>query len=114
MNTIADGDTWTTVYRFLNDVTVRWQVNKGLVAVGQSEDLLTSFQVFPTYEFLAGQVLQGFQIDATATLRLDRAPTRQEVENMGAHLMSIIQRAPGVTVVSPQITETTVIQTELF
>lgn len=114
MSAIAEGDAWVTVYRFLNDVTVRWRVNKGLVAVGQAEDSSISFQVFPTYEFLAGQALQGFQIDATATLRLDRAPTRREVENMGAYLMSIIQGAPGVTVVSPQITETTVVQTELF
>lgn len=114
MSAIAEGDTWVTTYRFLNDVFVRWRVNKGLVAVGQAEDSSISFQVFPTYEFLAGQALQGFQIDATATLRLDRTPTRREVENMGAHLMSIIQGALGVTIVSSQITETTAIQTELF
>lgn len=114
MSTIAEGDAWVTVYHFLNDVAVRWYVDEGLIAIGQAEDSSIAFRVFQTSDFLAGQAKQGFQIDATATLRSDSTPTRREVENMGAHLMSIIQGAPGVTVVSPQIIETTAIRTELF
>lgn len=113
MSTIIENDKWTTTYRTLHDTVVRWHVTKDLVAVGQSEDLTTSFQVFKTNDHVAGQALQGFQIDATATWRATDL-TRETVEVMAAHLMSIINETPGTVIVVPQITDTMVETTPLF
>lgn len=113
MSTITENDKWTTTYRALYDIVVRWHVTKDLVAVGQSEDLTTSFQVFKTNDHVAGQALQGFQIDATATWRVTDL-TREIVDVMAAHLMSIINETPGTVIVAPQITDTIVETTPLF
>lgn len=113
MSTITENDKWTTTYRMLYDTVVRWHVTKDLVAVGQSGDLTISFQVFKTNDHVAGQALQGFQIDATATWRVTDL-TREIVDVMAAHLMSIINETPGTVIVAPQITDTIVEATPLF
>ena len=113
MSTIIENDKWTTTYRTSHDIVVRWHVTKDLVAVGQSEDLTISFQVFNTNDHVAGQALQGFQIDATATWRATDL-TRETVEVMAAHLMSIINETPGTVIVVPQITDNIIETTPLF
>ena len=113
MSTIVEGDNWATTYRTLYDTVVQWHVTKDLVAIGKSEDMTTSFQVFKTNDHVAGQALRGFQIDATATWRTPDL-TRETVSTMAAHLISIITETPGTVIVSPQIIDTIVEATPLF